>query len=432
LIEGNSAEKIAVALSDLYHAQTTITFSFGEFIQYLIKDYPEKAYDVYILLKEKNMPLIYLYGSNFLREFRSQKRLNEFYWKEIDNFKLEGTPDAYKLMLNIYCCSWASKNYFSKKDAELIKSVLPHYSEKISYNIVNALPTLYLINPAESIHYIESFLRNCTELQASLLFQYLFNLNIKDNDLYELFFKESIRFPISHEMESCLLKISKSNRSDDLFLYFKKRFDYKKSLLGDDSAYYRYEFIPFSQRGSFKERLGVEQKIFFFGKSLEWFAFLKGGWEQLHTAQNLLVYLQPSQELAEDLNHHYYQLFKACADDGEALLNLIDSLAIFHIKTSELIEMVSLLLENCKEKFGNDASFMEDVNYKSYDAIMSAGVKTGTPGEPFLFDVQLKKLIEEVLPGYEKKPSTRNLLQSLINSLNQNIIREKVVEKEDW
>jgi hypothetical protein len=302
----------------------------------------------------------------------------------------------------------------------------------LNNNLALSLPTIYLFDRNRCASLLQEFLKECGQEKAETLFRLLFDHQEADKELVEFFFKESVPFSLSdYQMEQCLIKASKHKNAQEIFQYFMERFTYMQSQM-DDRAFFRYNFVPTSDHSRFADELDEEIRYEVFKKSLLWLIFFKGDWKEEHAAKDLITYLKPDEELNNKLFSTYSQVYDLCREDASAVERLTETLSEFHNKSHKLFELVSFILEDSNKRFFSDNSIMSNIQMCLRDALTAAGVKTGTPGHPFAFDVRLKELIEEQLLKYDLGSLTHNLLKDVLSRVNHDIKRESITVKEEW
>lgn len=97
-----------------------------------------------------------------------------------------------------------------------------------------------------------------------------------------------------------------------------------------------------------------------------------------------------------------------------------------------MIQLVSLIIEDSGKRFSHDQTVAAKLMLNGKEALTSSGVKSGTPGEPFPFDLHLKELLEKELPGYEHHSRTQQLLNNALHDTMRDIARERSTHKEEW
>jgi len=106
-------------------------------------------------------------------------------------------------------------------------------------------------------------------------------------------------------------------------------------------------------------------------------------------------------------------------------------LSEFKEKDENFIDLVIKILEVSFEKLNNETQ-IKKITDQCYVSLTTLGVKTGTPGQPFAVDIQLKELLEKTLNSSKvSELRIRIFFQNVLKSIQSDIDRVKDEEGEE-
>ena len=427
LLQEYSGVTIADALCELFTVPD-IAFLYPQTVQQLTVNHPDKAFEAYNKLKVAHRAVLLSYGSYFLRSLRIHND-NENYWKEVGYWLKDDSPETINVVLHTYNIYVASKVSWDSDDCKLIERLCAKKLKEIEFNAAHALPVLYLVKGEESEATLTDFLGHCQQVNAEHLFRLLFHEFESNTFLTTLFLKNSIRFALSHFMEHDLVKIGNHVSVEQIFDYFLQRLEHQLSLPSEERLY--YNFVPVGGHPYFIHHLEVEKRYALFELALSWFTNQKGDWWEKHYGENLVEFLMPSHDVDEKLTALYRKVYEHCKTNPKGVLRLAETLSTFHNKSQELFAILSYLITDAAVLHESNKGFLAQLRMELKIVITSAGCKSGTPGQPFPFDLRLKKLLEEAMPAYESHSDMKSMLSSALRETEATIARDTERDRED-
>lgn len=424
LMRQHEADQIALSLAEVRKVQAGYLEFFWPINKALHDNFPDKAMLVYDKLWQIDREYLYQYGSGFLYAFRFKHNLLEFYRAKISELESLGQPESISAILFVYSRLSESVN---NSDVELIDRVFNNHrgEPKISLNLLMALMTLQNAG-YERAEQMKDLFDNCPQRVAENFF--MFNRGMDPALLKDLILNHSTQFDLSFELQNAitLLLEKKTISVEELFQYFLRRFKIKQDqILNKDYSW--YEYIPhenFNVTSSFDEK----EKIEFFLRGLRWFATSPFEGMVEYSAKKLIDFLQPSEEMTPALVNAYQQEADQTTDPNH-FRRFVSSINVFKTKNKILLDLVMALFQKGRKLPGMDIDELQEAVYL---AITIVGVKSGTSGQPFPVDVQLRQLIVDWLAESLRDTYEIDFLNKVIKSLDKEIERTSDKNESIW
>src|SRR5690606_23622061 len=121
----------------------------------------------------------------------------------------------------------------------------------------------------------------------------------------------------------------------------------------------------------------------------------------------------------------YAGLIKKYSSDYKKLFNIVQSLSEFKQKNDAFVDLIIMLLEAGNDNIKEEKQLKEFIS-QCYISLTSLGVKSGTSGQPFAVDLQLKDLLENTLKSSKvKTPEIKDFFLKVLKSVQADIDRDR-------
>ncbi|WP_396637765.1 hypothetical protein [Maribacter sp. R77961] len=433
LAENNSAPDLGDSLIKVIEQSEYVPSFFYEFIDTISEDLI-KTIEFIDYLWATNKNFVISYCSGMYRRLRFSKNHENIYWNYVEVLEKEETTEARNCLILIYHSfrihnvinRTGKKDILKIKDIDLITSLLKDSTTENYFNLASTLPTLFYYDKKIAVKEIKTYLSKCNERHLDSLFLGLDPVEDKFfPEIKNLLFEDTLRLNISYGVERFLNKIIKRNGFQEVLKYIENRFLFKRKYVSETKSLLGYDYVPTHSGGGITKELSIEQKEKLFSDVLNWFVdFNFKSYEHFY-AKNIIKLFATDKHLNKVTKNTYAKLIEKYNLDYDKLINIIHSLSEFKQKEEYFIELVIKLLETCYENFNDEEKIKEYVT-QCYISLTSLGVKSGTPGQPFSVDLQLKELLESTL----KKPKAKSLkikdfFQKVLKSVQNEIDRSK-------
>jgi len=298
------------------------------------------------------------------------------------------------------------------------------------FNLASTLPTLFYYDKKIAVKEIKTFLSKCNERHLDSLFLGLDPVEDKFfSEIKNLLFEDTLRLNIPYGVQRFLNKIIIRNGFKEVLKYIENRFLYKRKYVTETKSLLGYDFVPTHGGCGITKELTIEQKEVIFSDVLIWFVdFHFKSYEHFY-AKSVIKLFSTDKQINKATKITYDKLIDKYNCDYDNLINIIHSLSEFKQKNESFIELVIKLLEICHENFNEEKQIDEYVT-QCYISLTSVGVKSGTPGQPFNADLQLKELLENTLKNPKvKSPKIKYFFQKVLKSVQNEIDRSKNEEE---
>ena len=434
LIGEHEAEPLAHSIIELNQDQPNGFHNFWSFLSILSREFLEKSQIVYLAILKQYPKLIYQYGAIFLQDFYFFHKNGSFYWRQIKLLQDANNADADNIILRVYSHRDFKVGDLKENDIESIKKIAAKKDPKSNFDLARALLAVVEYDESLAKELCSSFLARCTSKEADIFFIFIIKEKMKLHyDLCkELILDHSVRFPLGYEIERGLNNIILSDGIDQVFSYFLKRFDIKKKSLREKSDSLSYDWVPHGDHSHLFEGCNDTEKQDFFLKSLNWYIELSEEFIIMFFAKNLLDYAKPSNSLSQPMVTLYEQIASSIIHYNKKLERVLESLSIFHDKDIAMINLVLDIYNKAYGIFGEQDEVFKEIRYQSYSAITTMGVKSGTAGQPFEVDIQLRDLLKFELVNYPEYSPSFKFFSDVINSVEKDIQSSYDRENDTW
>lgn len=434
LIKANSPDRIAESLIDIHKNYPSPPHYFYDFNSIIYRQHPKMAEELLEALWKKDKSYVLRYGSSYLKHLYFYEGQNSFYWKFSDRIFKLNTAEAFNCLLHVYSFLSHDKEWtkISSKDTELIARIYEAQLEGTEYQMAFALPTLFHVDEEQAVILIREFLNKCNQREADHIFHAFRKLPAKYYaHKKKMLLADTIRFSISHEIEQGLKEVIRTDGFKDVANYLIKRFEYKTKIVSRDKTLLGYEVCPKHDTGHLLSGLDEAHHAEYYQLLLEW--YIKKSYLPLETlySKDLLEYIRPSKHITPELYEMYSKAIAKHRDKYPLLRNLVSTLEIFKRKNEAMVDLVVQAIEAA-------SSFTEEqkkaIASACYSALTTAGVKHGTPGEPFSFDLELEQLLINAVDHHKDKPrSIISFFETILKHVQKDI-REAKEERggEEW
>ncbi|MBQ20552.1 MAG: hypothetical protein CMD31_07335 [Flavobacteriales bacterium] len=439
LVESNSAIDLGVALIKVLEQSEYTPHYFYYFLDTISQDLI-KTKEFINYLWETDKGFVMTYCPVLLKKIRFSKNEESYFWEYIENILNEENIEARNCILNIYNSFSISDVHLklnndkvlNKKDVEIILNVIKKSTIENYFYVASTLPTLFFYDKKIAIKEIKKFLTVCNERHLDSLFLSIEPFEEKFYpEIKELLLKHTISFNIPYRVESTLNKIIRKDGFKEVLDYIENRFLYKRNYIIRKKSLSGYDFVPTHTSNAILQGISEEEKIEIFKTVLDWFINLKFESYESFYAINVIELFSPKKYIDINLKELYIQLIDKYDSDYQKLLNIIKSLSEFKEKDENLIDLVIKILEVSFEKLNNEKQ-IKKITDQCYVSLTTFGVKTGTPGQPFAVDIQLKELLEKTLNSSKvSELRIRIFLQNVLKTVQSDIDRVKDEEGEE-
>lgn len=432
LKEDNFAE-IAIALYEFLSAQQYPPFYFYEFLKLLVKKSTKHGLSFHDLLLEKDDNLYYQYGDSILSVIYFEKGEEAVYWERIDKLEMFDNSSADNVILSIYGRRVPGSAELSDKD---IQTILRIYNKKDSdnnFNLASGLQSIITSKYPDAYTIVSDYLDRANQRDAEMFFLWLSDNKMASSELVKkLTIGHSVRFHLSHQIERVLIKVLNDYGPETIFDYLIDRYNFKKKIVQRNKTLMGYEFLPHGNRSNlFDSQIDQKERMFF--KALDWYLKEDSSGGHLYYGKDIFEYLQPANSVTDSIYETYIVFFDNYSNKINKLQRIAESLNVFEIKNSLLVKLVlrgySFVIDF--DETENSSKVINQARFSFYDALTSVGVKSGTPGQPFQVDLDLRDLLESELKSLPQHVESRLLIVSALKSVNNEIERSDL-DNETW
>jgi hypothetical protein len=385
--------------------------------------YPNNAKVLHDQLYQSSMKLYSLYGSRILGTFYYTHLDEEFFRKQVGVLQKLNSAEADNVILSVFAHRVPDRTKVPEKDADLIIKIFNKANNENDYMLSMAIQLLFATMHPDALSISQQFLERAEQRQVETFFIRLSdNKMVSSDQMANLVLNHTIRFAITYEIERCLNLVLKEKGVDTVFEYLLKRFDFYTSLITSNKSHNGYQLVPDGEHSRLFDQNEID-KLPMFKKALNWYLYIDIKGIIMYYAKDILEYLQPSQFLDNSLYEYYKGKIKSCASDGIRMERLLNSISIFHHKDETLLQLIVEAFD-----FVNDFQEIDDEQYKRlryecYSALTTMGAKSGTAGQPFQVDIDLKNLLESFILKLSDYLPVKQFLKDVLKSVNVEIDR---------
>lgn len=247
-------------------------------------------------------------------------------------------------------------------------------------------------------------------------------------EIKELLLHHTIHLNIPYTVERFLNKIIRKDGFEGVLRYIEERLLFKRKYVLEKKNLLDYEYVPTHTGNAITANLSDEQKNEIFSKILNWFVGFDFEPYEHFYAKDIIELFAVNKYIDEHTKVIYTKLIEQYRSDYNKLLNIIQSLSEFKEKNETFIDLIILLLKVGEESIQEEEQ-LKEFKSQCYIALTSVGVKSGTAGQPFEVDLQLKELLENTLSSSKVNThQMKDFFQRVLKSVQANIDRDKYDE----
>ncbi|MGJ1205806.1 hypothetical protein [Sphingobacterium lactis] len=434
ILKEDNFDEIANALYEFLSAQQYPPFYFYEFLRLLIKKSSEHGLRFHDLLFEKSEVLYSQYGGDILSKIYFQNGKKTEYWNRIEKLESQKSSLFDNVILGIYGRKVPGTVELTERDIQTILKIYHKKDPENNFHLASGLQSLITANYPEVYLIVSDYLDRANQRDAEMFFLWLSDNKTASTELVkDLVIGRSVRFHLSHQIERVLTKVLNDYGPETIFDYLISRYNFKKKFVEENKTLLGYEFLPHGDRSNFFDnQLDLKERMFF--KALNWYLEEDSSEGHLYYGKDIFEYLQPANSVTDSLYETYKPYLDRHSDDINKLSRIAESLRVFEVKNSLLIKLIlkGYSFVNDFEENEDNAEPIQRARFSFYDALTSVGAKTGTPGQPFQVDLDLKDLLESELKNLPEHIESRSIIISALKSLNSEIERSSGLDNETW
>ncbi|NJI72722.1 hypothetical protein HCX49_05850 [Sphingobacterium kitahiroshimense] len=434
ILKEDNFDEISLALYEFLSEQENQPYFFYDFLKLLVKKSTKHGLSFHDLLFEKDYNLYYHFGDSILSVIYFEKDENTAYWERIDKLEVLNKSEADNFILSIYGRRVPGSAVLSDKDIQTILRIYNKKDPDNNFNLASGLQSIISYKYPNAYTIVSDYLDRANQRDAEMFFLWLSDNKMASSELVkDLVIGHSVRFRLSHQIERVLTNVLNDYGSEIIFDYLISRYNFKKNFVEQNRTLMGYEFLPNGDHSNlFNNQIDLKERMFF--KALEWYLKEDNSKGQLYYGKDIFEYLQPSNLVTDSTYETYNSLLDIYSNDINKLQRIAESLDVFEVKNSLLVKLIlkgySHLI-NIDEAEDNLKS-IKQAGYSFYSALTSLGVKTGTPGQPFQVDLDLRDLLESELKLLPMHVESRSLIISALKSINSEIERSSDLDNETW
>lgn len=433
LIEENTGEDLGISLAKTLEQSDYTPVYYYTFLNLIAKDIPKNKILINFLWNDKPQ-FILNHCHDLLRELRFNTSEEGFYWEYINRIRQEESSTSIKFICRIYdsraihnAIKDLNQTTITTKDSELIISMFQIKDQDTFFDLAWCLPSLFYYDKDGALETIKSFMDVCHERHLDNLFIAFDPVKERyDKEIKQLAVENTIRFNIPYHIEMILNKIIIEDGFDTILNYFKQRFDYRRKHYEEgNKSILNYYFVPNDSGGVLVRGIAEEQRLEIFKQILDWFINTKFDTLELIDAKKLIELFAIDNMMDEQTSNIYKKLIELHISDYKRFTNIIKTLSEFKNKNELLLELIIMILELSFQKY-SDKEHLDSILVECHFAVVSVGVKSGTAGEPFPVDLELKSLFENILNSKNtKNPRVKDFFTKQLRYVQSDIQRSR-------
>ncbi|WP_316838949.1 hypothetical protein [Pedobacter gandavensis] len=388
----------------------------------LTKDYPSYAKELHNALFEHSMQLYSTYASNILGSFYYLHQDESFFRNQVKVLLKQKSVEADNVILSVFARRVPDKTNVLQEDSDLIIGIFDKNIRDNDYMLSMAIQLLFAASHPDAMAISQKFLARVYQKQSEIFFIRLAdNKSVTTDQMAELILNHTLQYALTYELERCLNLVLQSKGEVVVFEYLARRYEVKKNFVMSKKTLFGYEFVPRSGSHSHLFDKMPESKMSMFKRALKWYGDLDGDAGHLFYAKDMLDYLQPQEFVNKELADYYRKQIAQFEDDGSRLERILESLSIFHNKDEILVELVIYAFDFANDFQDSDMELYKSLFYQLYSALTTVGIKSGTPGEPFQVDLDLKSLLESFIIKLPEHLPVISLIREALKSVDAEI-----------
>jgi hypothetical protein len=431
IIAQESMQNIANSLIEITSAYDYLPHYFYNFLEAVEDSGKQNTKELVEVLSESNSAFIPKYLGGTLRTLYFKYDEKEFYWKHID--KLYENADTISLNCILWIYSFIKEDSLfklTKRDKDLVLSIVKKSISETNYQAAFALANMLHVDKEQVLDILKEFLSYCSQRDADHVFS-----NLNKSQFIEirkdLLLNHTFRFSLSYEIERALNTVLQQDGINVVLKYIMGRMEYSRKKIKAEKTLSSPDPVPSTSTNRILTGIDEDTRVLNYSEVLKWFVSHK--FEPLETLyrENILEYFLPFPKIVPQITELYLHIYQDIETDAQKMRNAAASLAVFKSKNQDLIDLVVKLHALASKNFGADSEAFKRIQSECFSAITSAGVKSGTPGKPFPFDLALKDLLADSLTRYRSTLLTSEFLSKILKSVERDI-NDAIEEEEEW
>lgn len=432
IIQQEKPDELSEALLEYLGQQQYPAHFFWDFVRTLEISFPEYCKVLYEKLYADHLERYGTLASRMLSALYFIHNDDKYYWEKIDQLRTLDKAHADNIILDGYASRIPGKTVIKQRDIDTIIEIFKKENPDNEHSLSMAIQLLFSVKHVNALDYAKQFLDRATQHgNVAMFFIRLHDNNeVSIEQLSELVLKHTERFQLTYEIERALTKSLAYPADDDVMDYFFRRFDRYIKEIQRTKSYNAYQFLPRGDYSRLSEEAGPEKVMELFSKAIGWYINTVDH-KLRYFAKDLLSYLQPVPVINDELYLFYSNLLNN-EEDPDHLIAIYSSLSTFKEKNESMIRLVTENFANINDLQYSDEESYRNVQSEAYVALTSAGVKTGTPGEPFAEDLALKELLLSQLSNLGNHDPAKKFLNEVLKSVQSEIDRNSEMEDSAW
>lgn len=420
LVKQFDAETMTKSIIEFLESDLSSPTYFYVFLNELIENHSDYAKALYTRMSETAPELFTRYGADILYGAYYVFKDIDFYWSEVRKLQKMGTVEADNMLLLVYGRGASGNTMISENDISVIIKVFNKKRKENNFNLARSIQSLIATGYHKTQEVCIEFLKRADQREAEMFFLWLSdNKKVSSELLEELVLNHTARFHLTYEIERCLNKVLRDLGQDVIFDYLCRRYEHKKNTVRNQRTAY-YEFVPDGDHSRLFKGI-TERKPAMFIKALEWYLALDADRAHLYYAKDMLEYLKPEKSLNQESLLWYQDKINQLDDQALGLDRIIDSLSIFEIKDDNLLDLVIQGFMVAYDLYEIQPDYYKLIRQGCYLAITTMGVKSGTAGEPFQVDLDLRNLLQVRINSMPEYMPATVFLKEVLKSIEADI-----------
>lgn len=416
------AKNVAEGLSSVYNSYGNKLYNFHFGITTLALEFKELAMAVYEELWVINRTLVYHYGYIILNSAHFEFGEEIFFWKHIELLQREESVDADNTLLYVYGVKQAKLMNVADKDLQVIATVANKKVPQNNFSLARPLVVCVVHQPELGLALGRDYLQRSTNQEADHFFLFLFdNIDACYDSMRTLALEGTLRYELAYNMERCLNAVFKKEGQEVIFNYIMKRIELKRTMFKLNNQYFSYELLPDGKHAHFFDDIDESVKTQIYGRFVDWYCQNTFDYMEVLFLDNVFEFFNRVEYLTEPVEQVLRGILQLRAADTNALIRLLEILQVYHDKNDLLISLVEDIYLAAVKNGIQEEKQRNDLYFKTYQALTKVGVKSGTAGQPFQVDVDLKELLEQYRTKVSQDSPFHNVIQNAIQSTQRTI-----------
>lgn len=422
IYQTTDANKVSEGLSSVYNSYGNKLYNFHFGITVLALEFSQLAMAVYEELWNINRALVYQYGYIILNSARFEFHEEQFFWKYIELLEQQETVDADNTLLYVYGVKQAKMMVVTDKDLEVIAKVANKKIQQNNFSLARPLVVCVVHHPELGLALGRDYLLRSNNQEADHFFLFLFdNIDACYDAMRTLAIEGTLRYELAYNMERCLNAVFKKEGEAAIYDYIMKRIELKRTMFKVDNKYFSYELLPDGKHAHLLDDIDDKVKTQIYGRFVDWYCQNTFDYMEILFRDDVFEFFNRVEYLTEPVAQVLRSILQMRAEDNNALIRLLEILQVYHDKNDLLISLVEDIYSAAIKNGIDEERQRNDLHFKGSQALTKVGVKSGTAGQPFQVDVDLKELLEQYQSRVSQDSPFYRLLQNCIQSTKRSI-----------